>query len=246
MRVYQPTVLNTLAPYAGPQGFGMNRFTGQTIAQQTTAGSNQIDPVPFRGYSTPTPALAYYGLSEKKKRPFLETVLMLTQPHYGVMRLLQEKNENERYQIVYRQMVTDIRNDWTRTGGKGDILTTKDPASDEFMETATVGRINFWVPKLSTGDAGGKRVAARHIRAAEAIAREWTPRSMPAPPPPPPMLPPPPGTETVGTTTTQGTAPQAPSAPGSILPTTGFFSKPLNLALIAAGVFLVAKQFKIV
>jgi hypothetical protein len=246
MRVYQPTVLNTLAPYAGPQGFGMNRFTGQTIAQQTTAGSNQIDPVPFRGYSVPAPSLAYYGLSEKKKRPFLETVLMLTQPHYGVMRLLQEKNENERYQIVYRQMVTDIRNDWTRTGGKGDILTTKDPVSDEFMETATVGRINFWVPKLSTGNAGGKRVAARHIRAAEAIAREWTPRSMPAPPPPPPMLPMIPGTDTAGTTTTPGTAPQAPSAPGSILPTTGFFSKPLNLALIAAGVFLVAKQFKIV
>jgi len=64
MKVYQPTVLNTLAPYAGPQGFGMDKMTGQTIDQQTTAGSNQIDPLPFRGYSVPTPSLAYYGLSE--------------------------------------------------------------------------------------------------------------------------------------------------------------------------------------
>ncbi len=68
MKAYQPTVLNTLDPYAGPQGYGMNQYTGQTIDQQTTVGVNQIDPVPFRGYSTPTPALAYYGLSEKKKR----------------------------------------------------------------------------------------------------------------------------------------------------------------------------------
>jgi hypothetical protein len=60
------------------------------------------------------------------------------------------------------------------------------------------------------------------------------------------MLPMIPGSETSGTTTTPGTAPQLPSAPGSILPTTGFFSKPLNLALVAAGVFLVAKQFKII
>jgi hypothetical protein len=65
MKVYQPTVLNTLAPYAGPQGFGMDKMTGQTIDQQTTAGSNQIDPLPFRGYSVPAPSLAYYGLSEE-------------------------------------------------------------------------------------------------------------------------------------------------------------------------------------
>ena len=64
MKVYQPTVLNTLAPYAGPQGFGMDKMTGQTIDQQTTAGSNQIDPLPFRGYSVPAPSLRYYGLSE--------------------------------------------------------------------------------------------------------------------------------------------------------------------------------------
>lgn len=64
MKVYQPTVLNTLAPYAGPQGFGMDKMIGQTIDQQTTAGSNQIDPLPFRGYSVPAPSLRYYGLSE--------------------------------------------------------------------------------------------------------------------------------------------------------------------------------------
>ena len=112
------------------------------------------------------------------------------------------------------------------------------------METAVLGRINFWTPKLTDSNKGAARVAARHVRAAEAIANEWVPRT--APPPPPPMLPPPPGMAPAGTTTTPGTAPQAPSAPGSILPTTGFFSKPLNLALVAAGVFLVAKQFKIV
>lgn len=66
MKAYQPTVLNTLDPYAGPQGYGMNRYTGQTIDQQTTVGVNQIDPVPFRGYSTPTPALAFYGLGEDR------------------------------------------------------------------------------------------------------------------------------------------------------------------------------------
>jgi hypothetical protein len=66
MKAYQPTVLNTLDPYAGPQGYGMNKYTGQTIDQQTTVGVNQIDPVPFRGYSTPTPALAFYGLGEDR------------------------------------------------------------------------------------------------------------------------------------------------------------------------------------
>ena len=66
MKAYQPTVLNTLDPYAGPQGYGMNRYTGQTIDRQTTVGVNQIDPVPFRGYSTPTPALAFYGLGEDR------------------------------------------------------------------------------------------------------------------------------------------------------------------------------------
>jgi hypothetical protein len=239
MKAYQPTVLNTLAPYAGPQGFGMNRYTGQTISQQTTVAVNQIDPVPFRGYSTPTPALAYYGLSENK-RSFLDKVLRITSPLYAVMSTLTEKNENERYQIVYRQMITDIRNDWTRTGGKGDILTTKDPASDEFMETATVGRINFWVPKLSTGDKGAKRVAARHIRAAEAIAREWTPRSVPPPPPPPPPVPGGQGMTSTDLTTT----PQTPT-PGTtdLKP---WYMQPMYLALLAAGAFLAAKQFKIV
>ena len=66
MKAYQPTVLNTLDPYSGPQGYGMNRYTGQTIDQQTTVGVNQIDPVPFRGYSTPTPALAFYGLGDDR------------------------------------------------------------------------------------------------------------------------------------------------------------------------------------
>jgi hypothetical protein len=217
----------------------MNRYTGQTISQQTTVAVNQIDPVPFRGYSTPTPALAYYGLSENK-RSFLDKVLRITSPLYAVMSTLTEKNENERYQIVYRQMITDIRNDWTRTGGKGDILTTKDPASDEFMETATVGRINFWVPKLSTGDKGAKRVAARHIRAAEAIAREWTPRSVPPPPPPPPPVPGGQGMTSTDLTTT----PQTPT-PGTtdLKP---WYMQPMYLALLAAGAFLAAKQFKIV
>ena len=66
MKAYQPTVLNTMDPYAGPQGYGMNRYTGQTIDQQTTVVVNQIDPVPFRGYSTPTPALAFYGLGDDR------------------------------------------------------------------------------------------------------------------------------------------------------------------------------------
>ena len=247
MKVYQPTVLNTLAPYAGPQGFGMNRFTGQTIAQQTTAGSNQIDPVPFRGYSVPAPSLAYYGLSEPR-RHWTKTVGMIVSPHYAVMRLLVEKSqkeENERFQQTRAKMIYDIRQDWERSGKTGDIFKSTLPESDAFMETAVLGRINFWTPKLTDSNKGAARVAARHVRAAEAIANEWVPRT--APPPPPPMLPPPPGTDTAGTTTTPGTAPQTPSAPGgSILPTTGFFSKPLNLALVAAGVFLVAKQFKIV
>jgi hypothetical protein len=43
----------------------MNKMTGQTIDQQTTVAINQIDPVPFRNYSVPTPSLAYYGLSEE-------------------------------------------------------------------------------------------------------------------------------------------------------------------------------------
>lgn len=68
MKVYQPTVLNTLAPYVGPQGFGMDKMTGQTIDQQTTAGSNQIDPTPFRSYSVPAPSLRYYGLSEMRPK----------------------------------------------------------------------------------------------------------------------------------------------------------------------------------
>lgn len=240
MIAYQPTVLNTLAPYAGPQGFGMNRYTGQTISQQTTVGLNQIDPVPFRGYSTPTPALAYYGLSENK-RSFLDKVLRITSPLYATMSTLTEKNENERFQTVYRQMVTDIRNEWNSTGKKGDILTTKDPASDEFMETATVGRINYWVPKLSTGDKGSKRVAARHIRAAEAIAREWVPRSVPPPPPPPPPVPG--GQEMTSTDLT--VTPQTPMAPGTtdLKP---WYMQPMYLALLAAGAFLAAKQFKIV
>jgi len=57
-----------MAPYAGPQGFGMDKMTGQTIDQQTTAGSNQIDPLPFRGYSVPAPSLRYYGLSEMRSK----------------------------------------------------------------------------------------------------------------------------------------------------------------------------------
>jgi hypothetical protein len=80
MKAYQPTVLNTLAPYAGPQGFGMNRYTGQTIDQQTTVGVNQIDPVPFRGYSTPTPALAFYGLGDDRdemKRKMAQMVALI-------------------------------------------------------------------------------------------------------------------------------------------------------------------------
>jgi hypothetical protein len=80
MKAYQPTVLNTLAPYAGPQGFGMNQYTGQTISQQTTVGVNQIDPVPFRGYSTPTPALAFYGLGDDRdemKRKMAQMVALI-------------------------------------------------------------------------------------------------------------------------------------------------------------------------
>jgi hypothetical protein len=80
MKAYQPTVLNTLDPYAGPQGYGMNQYTGQTIDQQTTVGVNQIDPVPFRGYSTPTPALAFYGLGDNRdemKRKMAQMVALI-------------------------------------------------------------------------------------------------------------------------------------------------------------------------
>jgi len=80
MKAYQPTVLNTLDPYAGPQGYGMNQYTGQTIDQQTTAGSNQIDPTPFRSYSTPTPALAFYGLGDNRdemKRKMAQMVALI-------------------------------------------------------------------------------------------------------------------------------------------------------------------------
>jgi hypothetical protein len=42
MKAYQPTVLNTLDPYSGPQGYGMNRYTGQTIDQQTTPTGSRI------------------------------------------------------------------------------------------------------------------------------------------------------------------------------------------------------------
>ena len=127
MKVYQPTVLNTLAPYAGPQGFGMNRFTGQTIAQQTTAGSNQIDPVPFRGYSVPAPSLAYYGLSEPK-RHWTKTVGMIVSPHYAVMRLLVEKSqkeENERFQQTRAKMIYDIRLYGNRRFGPYQLLDAK-------------------------------------------------------------------------------------------------------------------------
>jgi len=68
MKAYQPTVLNTLAPYAGPQGFGMDKMTGQTIDQQTTVAVDQIDPTPFRAYSIPAPSLRYYGLSEMRPK----------------------------------------------------------------------------------------------------------------------------------------------------------------------------------
>jgi len=85
MKAYQPTVLNTLDPYSGPQGYGMNRYTGQTIDQQTTVGVNQIDPVPFRGYSTPTPALAFYGLGDdrdemQRKGPTYRVMIPGAQP----------------------------------------------------------------------------------------------------------------------------------------------------------------------
>ena len=85
MKAYQPTVLNTLDPYSGPQGYGMNRYTGQTIDQQTTVGVNQIDPVPFRGYSTPTPTLAFYGLGDnrnemQRKGPTGRVMIPSTQP----------------------------------------------------------------------------------------------------------------------------------------------------------------------
>jgi hypothetical protein len=87
MKAYQPTVLNTLDPYSGPQGFGMNQYTGQTIDQQTTVGVNQIDPVPFRGYSTPTPALAFYGLGDDRdemKRKMAQMVALIRGNQPGI------------------------------------------------------------------------------------------------------------------------------------------------------------------
>lgn len=64
MIAYQPETLNTLDPYCGPQGFGMQSGSSQTIDNITSVKSNQIIPVPYRAYSIPTPSKAYSGLSE--------------------------------------------------------------------------------------------------------------------------------------------------------------------------------------
>lgn len=64
MIAYQPETLNTLDPYCGPQGYGMQSGSSQTIDNITSVASNQIVPVPYRAYSIPTPTKAYAGLSE--------------------------------------------------------------------------------------------------------------------------------------------------------------------------------------
>jgi len=64
MIAYQPETLNTLDPYCGPQGYGMQSGSSQTIDNITSVASNQIVPVPYRAYSIPTPSKAYAGLSE--------------------------------------------------------------------------------------------------------------------------------------------------------------------------------------
>ena len=93
MKAYQPTVLNTLAPYAGPQGFGMDKMTGQTIDQQTTVAVDQIDPTPFRAYSVPAPALAYYGLSEMRpKGPTGRVTIPGGQPTTTPPRIIDPRN----------------------------------------------------------------------------------------------------------------------------------------------------------
>jgi len=64
MIAYQPETLNTLEPYFGPQGYGMQSGSSQTIDNITSVKSNQIVPVPYRAYSIPTPSKAYAGLNE--------------------------------------------------------------------------------------------------------------------------------------------------------------------------------------
>jgi hypothetical protein len=65
MIAYQPETLNTLDPYCGPQGYGMQSGSMQTIDNITTVGKNQIDPL-IRSGKIARPTRAFEGLSESR------------------------------------------------------------------------------------------------------------------------------------------------------------------------------------
>jgi len=64
MIAYQPETLNTLDPYCGPQGYGMQSGSIQTIDNITTVGLNQIDPI-IRPGKIGRPTRSFEGLSEE-------------------------------------------------------------------------------------------------------------------------------------------------------------------------------------
>jgi hypothetical protein len=65
MIAYQPETLNTLDPYAGPQGYGMVSGSTQTIDNITSVGRNQIIPtIDLIGKSKPIKS--FEGLSERR------------------------------------------------------------------------------------------------------------------------------------------------------------------------------------
>lgn len=241
MRIYQPQTLNTLDPFCGPQGYGMQSGSSQTIDNITTVALNQINPVPYRSYSIPVPSKAYAGLSEKRK--WYKTAAMIVSPLYGTLTLLKEKSaseENKRFADTKAKMLSDIRAEWLNSGKQGDVFKNTSDEADKFMETAILGRIQFFSQRIGQGNDGAKRVNGRHLRVAEQIAKEWDEKKEAKTPPPPPPPPAPEG-QSLTVPQTPGTAPQTPAAPGSIKT---FLTSPLYLGILAVGIFFIAKKYK--
>jgi hypothetical protein len=65
MIAYQPETLNTLDPYAGPQGYGMVSGSTQTIDNITSVGRNQIIPT-INLIGNPKASRSFEGLSERR------------------------------------------------------------------------------------------------------------------------------------------------------------------------------------
>lgn len=238
MKVYQPQTLNTLDPFCGPQGYGMRAGSAQTIDNITTVSVNQKDPTPYP--FRPKAKIGYQGLAEKRK--WYKTAAMIVSPLYGTLTLLKEKSareENKRFADTKTKMISDIRAEWLNSGKQGDIFKNDSEEADKFMETAILGRIQFFSQRLGQGNDGAKRVNGRHLRVAEQIAKEWEEKKEAKTPPPPP--PPPPTPEGLTVPQTPGTAPQSPAAPGSIK---SFLTSPLYLGILAVGIFFIAKKYK--